>query len=197
MVTVVAEVKGPPVDRPVVPEALAAWVRPGTVPGVAPGPLELLRSLLNTDDRFHDHDGLAEGPPALVEVRDALRAHLVGAGREHAGEGPGGSAGEPAARLAAVAARHPLVVAVGASGGTELVPAPGLAGEPAAVAVLLALLHRTTADGSWDRLKECANPACRWVFYDSSRNRSGRWCAMGECGDVMKARAYRGRRRAD
>ncbi|WP_210767789.1 CGNR zinc finger domain-containing protein [Cellulomonas humilata] len=45
------------------------------------------------------------------------------------------------------------------------------------------------------RLKACANPDCQWVYYDGSRNRSGRWCSMTECGDVMKARAYRQRSR--
>ncbi|MFS0699276.1 CGNR zinc finger domain-containing protein [Cellulomonas sp. 179-A 4D5 NHS] len=50
--------------------------------------------------------------------------------------------------------------------------------------------------GAWSRLRLCGNPDCRWAYCDSSPNRSGRWCAMGECGDVMKARAYRRRARA-
>ena len=75
-------------------------------------------------------------------------------------------------------------------------PAPGADPVTAAAAGVLATVHAASADGTWERLKECANPGCRWVFYDTSRNRSGRWCAMGECGDVMKARAYRERRRS-
>ncbi len=50
-------------------------------------------------------------------------------------------------------------------------------------------------DGSWQRLKACRNDACRWVFYDASKNRSGTWCTMSICGDKLKARAYRRRRR--
>jgi predicted RNA-binding Zn ribbon-like protein len=52
------------------------------------------------------------------------------------------------------------------------------------------------ADGTWLRLKICANAACGRAFYDSSRNRSGRWCSMAVCGNRIKGRAYRDRRAA-
>ncbi|WP_162913121.1 ABATE domain-containing protein [Rhodospirillaceae bacterium SYSU D60014] len=44
-----------------------------------------------------------------------------------------------------------------------------------------------------NRLRECANADCRWLFVDRSRNRSRRWCDMRNCGNVMKARRHRGR----
>ncbi len=47
------------------------------------------------------------------------------------------------------------------------------------------------SDGSWVRLKACANPACLWAFYDRSRNRSGNWCSMDVCGSRSKMRTYR------
>ena len=139
------------------PDQLLQWVELGSEPGVAPGPLERVRALLNTDDRFHDTDHLADGPAGLVAFRDAVRRYLT----------TGDAAG-----LDALAAAHPLVVAG-----------------------LLADVHRSHAAGEWTRLKACANPDCQWVYYDGSRNRSGRWCSMNECGDVMKARAYRRRAR--
>lgn len=41
-----------------------------------------------------------------------------------------------------------------------------------------------------DRLKSC--PSCRWLFIDTSRNRSRRWCSMQTCGGRDKAlRHYR------
>ena len=44
----------------------------------------------------------------------------------------------------------------------------------------------------WTRLKVCARDSCRWAFYDTSRNRSGRWCSMAGCGNIVKMRrAYR------
>ena len=59
---------------------------------------------------------------------------------------------------------------------------------------LLIAVTGSMAAGSWDRLKVCANDACQLAFYDSSRNRSGRWCSMARCGNRMKGRAYRVRR---
>ena len=43
------------------------------------------------------------------------------------------------------------------------------------------------ADGSWERLKACPREDCEWAFYDRSKNRSGRWCRMEECGNLAKA----------
>lgn len=47
-----------------------------------------------------------------------------------------------------------------------------------------------------ERLKECAQDDCRWVFLDLSRNRSRRWCTMDECGNRAKARRHYHRHRA-
>ena len=41
------------------------------------------------------------------------------------------------------------------------------------------------------RLKACSAPdGCGWLYYDSSRNRSRRWCSMRSCGNAAKARSY-------
>jgi hypothetical protein len=174
-----SDVKTAPAAEPAA-DPLDRWVARGAEPGVAPDATEGLRALLNTDDRFHGVDRLrGHGPSGLVEVRDALRAYLEGDG----------------AALASVAGAHPLVVEPG-SDGLRLVPAPGSGTDDALVAGVLARLHEAVRSGDWARLKACANPDCQWVYHDASRNRSGRWCSMGECGDVMKARAYRQRGRA-
>ncbi len=60
------------------------------------------------------------------------------------------------------------------------------------VARLVDSVLAAQADRSWGRLKACAR--CDWVFYDRSKNRSGRWCTMDACGSRHKARAYRHRR---
>jgi len=57
----------------------------------------------------------------------------------------------------------------------------------------LGVVFQAQLDGTWERLKLCDNPECRWAFYDLSRNRSGSWCRMGECGNRLKNRAYRER----
>ena len=37
------------------------------------------------------------------------------------------------------------------------------------------------------KVKSCFNPFCGWLFLDSSRNRSRRWCDMKDCGNRAKA----------
>jgi predicted RNA-binding Zn ribbon-like protein len=44
------------------------------------------------------------------------------------------------------------------------------------------------------RLKQCRN--CRWVFLDTSKNASRRWCSMAHCGTGAKVAATRRRRQA-
>ncbi len=59
---------------------------------------------------------------------------------------------------------------------------------------------RSAADlltvGELDRVRECANDPCGWLFLDLSRNRSRRWCDMQDCGNRIKARRHYQRRRA-
>jgi predicted RNA-binding Zn ribbon-like protein len=61
---------------------------------------------------------------------------------------------------------------------------------------LLAILAEAMVDGSWQRLKACPGRHCGWVFYDHSRNNSGRWCSMSVCGGREKARAHYHRQRS-
>ena len=39
--------------------------------------------------------------------------------------------------------------------------------------------------GKQNRIRECPN--CGWLFYDSSKNGSRRWCSMITCGSNVKA----------
>ena len=61
---------------------------------------------------------------------------------------------------------------------------------------LLLIIRDAQADGSWDRLKLCGNPDCRWAFYDRSHSRRGAWCDMASCGNRLKNRNLRARRAA-
>lgn len=71
--------------------------------------------------------------------------------------------------------------------------------EPLAPAVdgglgkLIAIVVDAMTDGTWDRLKICRSDDCAWAFFDRSKNRSGMWCDITDCGNVAKARAYRAR----
>ena len=62
-----------------------------------------------------------------------------------------------------------------------------------AIAVVADAYLAVQARGQWLRLKVCASPHCRWAFWDGTRNRSRRWCAMAGCGNRAKNRAWRSR----
>ncbi|MCU0565938.1 MAG: CGNR zinc finger domain-containing protein [Oculatellaceae cyanobacterium Prado106] len=40
------------------------------------------------------------------------------------------------------------------------------------------------------RVRECAGTDCGWIFLDTSRNRSRRWCDMEDCGNRAKAKRH-------
>jgi predicted RNA-binding Zn ribbon-like protein len=44
------------------------------------------------------------------------------------------------------------------------------------------------------RLRTCECDTCRWLFLDTSKNHSRRWCDMKVCGNRMKARRFQARR---
>lgn len=45
--------------------------------------------------------------------------------------------------------------------------------------------------GDLRRLRACEKPDCRWLFLDTSKNHTRRWCDMKICGNRMKARRYK------
>jgi predicted RNA-binding Zn ribbon-like protein len=40
------------------------------------------------------------------------------------------------------------------------------------------------------RVGRCADDNCGWLFFDTSRNHSRRWCSMKDCGNRAKARRH-------
>jgi predicted RNA-binding Zn ribbon-like protein len=46
-----------------------------------------------------------------------------------------------------------------------------------------------------DQVRVCGAGDCNWLFMDTSRNRSRRWCEMSTCGNRAKARRYQQRKR--
>jgi predicted RNA-binding Zn ribbon-like protein len=41
-----------------------------------------------------------------------------------------------------------------------------------------------------ERVRECANGKCLWLFLDESKNGSRRWCSMTACGNRAKAHRH-------
>ncbi len=50
--------------------------------------------------------------------------------------------------------------------------------------------------GDLGRIGECAGEECQWLYVDTSRNHSRRWCVMSDCGNRAKARRHYHRTRA-
>jgi len=160
------------------------------LPNAAPEPLRLVQRFVNTIDLSHDREWLTaflaeEGLDAPAEgeldrareLRESIR-ELLYANNDQ---------GRPGDRWRALnAAASSAALTVDFETRTLVATAPGLDGLLGRVAVTcLAAM----ADGTWARLKCCRNVACRWSFYDYSRNRSASWCSMQICGNRTKTRA--------
>jgi len=42
-----------------------------------------------------------------------------------------------------------------------------------------------------EHVRQCEGGTCGWLFVDSTKNHSRRWCVMRECGNVAKVRRFR------
>lgn len=176
----------------------------------APGPLRRIQALINTVDRetgqdrlthaddaapwLVHNDLLAEGHAptaddlaAVVAVREALRALVV-----HNAGGPAPTAAE-LAPLRELASGGSVAATLDDDGTVRLRPH----GEAlrARLAGVLLTIRDAQADGTWAHLKACANDECQWAFYDRSRNHGGTWCEMATCGNKLKNRDFRARRK--
>jgi predicted RNA-binding Zn ribbon-like protein len=180
-------------------------------PKPAPAPLVLVQSLVNTVELPDGADRLADATdarPWLVDVgllapdaeltdtdldrvravREALRAMLV---HNAGGPPPNKSA---LTVLRGVAEGGTARADLGDDGAVRL-GAHGKAVRDRLVELLL-IIRDAQRDGTWARLKACANDECEWAFYDRSRNHGGTWCEMAACGNKLKNRAFRARSRA-
>jgi predicted RNA-binding Zn ribbon-like protein len=172
----------------------------------APEDLELVRDFVNTLDilpgteRFENPGGLAlwladhrlvPSSPVLTDgdlararkLREALRAFLLtNAGLPLAPEAA--EAFDDAAGSARLHAR------ADEEGWLELLPVDeGALGH--AVGRLVSIVFAAQQDGTWSRLKVCAE--CHWALYDHTKNYSTAWCGS-RCGARVRSRRYRQRR---
>ncbi|WP_167459233.1 MULTISPECIES: CGNR zinc finger domain-containing protein [Streptomyces] len=83
----------------------------------------------------------------------------------------------------------------------QVFSAPGKAeleqvdGDPVVGRVILAVAELVT-DGTWRRIRTCANEMCAGVFYDTTRSRTQRWHSYEVCGNKTNVAAYRARKKA-
>jgi predicted RNA-binding Zn ribbon-like protein len=177
----------------------------------APMPLLLVQSFVNTWDGDNGSDLLLDPAaaggwltaaglwdadrapePAELDIarrlRESIRALLVANGG-----GPEPTPGDLQAIQAAAQDARPALQ-VGSGGQVSILAGPvGPLG--AGLTRLLLAIRDAQRDGSWQRLKACGNPDCRWAFYDRSHGQVGAWCDMATCGNRIKNRRLRQRRR--
>lgn len=176
----------------------------------APEPLRLVQQFVNSVELDEDEEELDTpedlkrwlvdhdlvAPRTRVTDADLRRALEVREGlRSLLGAHNGADADPQAPARLETALEGSTLRAVFAPDGTPgLVPVRDDA--RAGLARLMSIVAAAATDGTWSRLKACADDGCRWAFYDHSKNRSGRWCSMEVCGNQHKARAFRERQRA-
>jgi predicted RNA-binding Zn ribbon-like protein len=57
-------------------------------------------------------------------------------------------------------------------------------------ALAMSASHLMTSEAV-PRVRACDNTECRWLFLDTSKNHTRRWCDMKVCGNRMKARRFK------
>jgi predicted RNA-binding Zn ribbon-like protein len=173
----------------------------------APGPLEEVRHVLNSDDRFHGVDH--------AEDVEALNRFLTRAGSAYAPLPATADLGayrafrdvtrdlllhpSTATRHAfnRIANRHPMTVEVGESiAHLSRAATSAQSAVDRIVGQSIATVHDAMITGEWGRLRECERGDCLWIYYDPTPTQVMRWCSTDPCGNVMKVRAYRARRAA-
>jgi predicted RNA-binding Zn ribbon-like protein len=189
-------------------------VQPGGRPP-APGRLALVQAYVNSffdlegewgADLFATPDRLAGWLSArdllpagtVLRDRDRTRAIAVREGLRGLAAGNNDASPEAAATSLAVvnraAAGARVEVLLEPDGPRFAATGPGL---DRALGVVLAITGTAMLEGAWQRLKTCPGHDCGWVFYDHSRNQTGRWCSMSVCGGRAKAKAHYERRREE
>lgn len=181
----------------------------------APMPLLLVQAFVDTLDRDLGTDAFAHADQARAWLAEAgLRVpdpdqpdpgftgdlRLAREARAAIGALIGRNGGqdpltaEDLAPLREVLGQAQPVLEVGPDGRVGLRPALPARVLADGLLALLLIIRDAQADGTWDRLKLCGNPDCRWAFYDRSHSRRGAWCDMASCGNRVKNRNLRARR---
>ena len=171
-----------------------------------PAAVAVVRDFVNTIDHETGADDLATAADlarylcsaglcvrtARADDADLATAHRLRAGLRRALEAnhDGSSTPSPGLRKAL---RDLPVRMDWSPEGAVLQPAEG--GVRGALARIALAAHQCSNEGTWWRLKICASDECQWAYYDHSKNKSRNWCEYG-CGNKVKTRAYRARRRA-
>lgn len=171
-----------------------------------PFPAALLRDFVNTRDHELGTDELAtvDGLTAFLAGHRLLDADLDATDRDREQAVRLRQGLHEALQLNHAAEQAPLPALDDALralpvrlqwGGDAVAVAPADDGIAGALTRIGLAAHEARTGGFWWRLKICSFDECEWAYYDQSKNRSRHYCEYG-CGNKLKTRAYRARRRA-
>ncbi|MCK6076888.1 CGNR zinc finger domain-containing protein [Paenibacillus silvae] len=79
--------------------------------------------------------------------------------------------------------------------GLDVVLVPMHAHWQQVIAEVAADFAMTLLKGEGQRIRSCDNPDCRWIFYDDTRSRTQKYCDDKMCGNLMKVRRFRAKRK--
>ncbi len=162
-------------------QSVVDWARHAKVLGPADG--EWLRVAVEADD------GLAR---RMLERALELRENIYAIAVNVAASGPA-----PKTGVEMLARTHAACLAC-----AKLTPFEGryvwswTPQESAVESVLgpIALSALTTlTQGDLSRIKQCQGEKCGWLFFDTTKNKSRRWCEMEICGNRAKQRRHSAR----
>jgi predicted RNA-binding Zn ribbon-like protein len=141
--------------------------------------------------RYLVREGLLPGS-GRASVDDLALAHRLRTGLRAALAANHDGATQAAPELARALRDLPVALDWTDAGPTLRTTVGGVRG---ALAQIGLAAQQAANEGLWWRLKICSLDECQWAYYDHSKNQSRSWCEYG-CGNVVKTRAYRARRRA-
>ena len=95
------------------------------------------------------------------------------------------------AALNRVLAAAPQAWHVAGSAGTVDVGLRPVTRDVASVAAAVVVSLVDVLAAGRDSIHACENPSCSFLFRDTSRNGSRRWCDAAICGNLVKVRAFR------
>ncbi|WP_342564644.1 CGNR zinc finger domain-containing protein [Paenibacillus sp. FSL R7-0345] len=159
-------------DRLDDPQWLAEWLERHGLPAAAPATqeelqhLKQLRSLLWTEVQQ-----LVQGVAPDQTLLDQLNSYMT--------------AGPVIRQIVTPPGKSP-----------ELVLLPQRSDWEQIMAEIAASFAEAVLEKELSRIRICDNPDCLWVYYDDTRNRSKRYCDDKMCGNLMKVRRFRARKKA-
>jgi len=129
-----------------------------------------------------------EALAAIVALRESLYTVITAAAAGRSA--PAGDLARVNAQVALACTRAHLASRRGRFALAFDAPDDDSLAQPITMPVVRAAVDLLTTD-VLERVRVCADDSCAWLFVDTTRNRTRRWCDMKVCGNRNKVRRFR------